>query len=355
MTTTWKFSRRSFLKSTGSAVAAVAAAGVGAPAILHAQTATLRTTAWGGKWGEVMKGQIIPLFEKEFKCKVETDSAFPYYPKLQATPKNAPLYDVLHTNTSEQWQAVVEGLVEPKLDAKAIPNLADVYAYAVSDKICGVSAFTSAIGFGYRTDKGLAEPKSWKDLANPKFAGARGSYIIPINSLGQMHLMMLGKIYGKGLTDLDAAYKALEQLKPIKTYDFTGGMEKALLSAEVNIGVLHDSGIYRYEGQNQPIAFAAPSEGVLSLEQVWNITPGTKVRELANAYIDFILRPDIQKPLSEAVWYSPSNKKVKLDPKYDAKLYNTEAKVAQLIQVDWKWYNERKDDIDARVTRILRG
>ena len=46
-------------------------------------------------------------------------------------------------------------------------------------------------------------------------------------------------------------------------HDFTGGMEKALLSAEVNIGVLHDSGIYRYDGQNQPIEFAAPSEGVL--------------------------------------------------------------------------------------------
>ena len=89
--------------------ARAAAARIGAPAVLHAQTATLKTTAWGGKWGEVMKGQIIPAFEKEFKCKVETDSAFPYYPKLQATPKNAPLYDVLHTNTSEQWQAVVEG------------------------------------------------------------------------------------------------------------------------------------------------------------------------------------------------------------------------------------------------------
>lgn len=344
-------SRRTVLK--GASAATVAA--VAAPTILHAQTATLKTTAWGGKWGEVMKGQVIPAFEKEFKCKVETDSAFPYYPKLQATPKNAPLYDVLHTNTSEQWQAVVEGLVEPKLDAKAIPNLADMYPYAVSDKICGVSAFTSAIGFGYRTDKGLAAPTSWKDLADPKFAGVRGSYIIPVNSLGQMHLMMLGKLYGKGLTDLDAAYKALEQLKPIKMYDFTGGMEKALLSAEVNIGVLHDSGIYRYDGQNQPIAFAAPSEGVLSLEQVWNITPGTKVRELANAYINYILRPDVQKTLAEAVWYSPSNKKVKLDPKYDAKLYNTEAKVAQLIQVDWKWYNERKDDIDARVTKILKG
>jgi putative spermidine/putrescine transport system substrate-binding protein len=250
---------------------------------------------------------------------------------------------------------VVEGLVEPKLDVKNVPNLADVYPYAVSDKIVGVCAFTSAIGFGYRTDKGFPAPKSWKDLADPKHAGTRGSYIIPVNSLGQMHLMMLGKIYGKGLNDLDAAYKALEQLKPIKMYDFTGGMEKALLSGEVNIGVLHDSGIYRYDGQNQPIEFAAPSEGVLSLEQVWTVTPGSKVKELAYAYVDFILRPDVQKPLCEAVWYSPANRKVKLDAKYDAKLFNTEAKVAQLIQVDWKWYNERKDDVDARVTRILRG
>jgi len=349
---TTKLTRRAFIKAAG---AGAGAAVIGAPAILHAQTATLKTTAWGGKWGEVMKGQIIPAFEKEFKCKVETDSAFPYYPKLQATPKSAPLYDVLHTNTSEQWQAVEAGLVEAKLDPKKIPNLKDVYPYAVSDKIVGVSAFTSAIGFGYRTDKGIAKPTSWRDLADPKFAGARGSYIIPINSIGQMHLMMLGKVYGKGLTDLDAAFKALEQLKPIKMYDFTGQMEKALLSAEVTIGVLHDSGIYRYDGQNQPIDFAAPQEGVLALEQVWNVTPGSKVKELAYAYIDFILRPDIQKPLAEAVWYSPSNKKVKLDPKYDAKLYNTEAKVAQLIQVDWKWYNARKDQIDARVARILKG
>ena len=101
--TRWKLSRRTFLQGTA------AAAVIGAPAV-HAQTTVLKTTAWGGKWGEVMKGQIIPAFEKEFKCKVETDAAFPYYPKLQATPKNAPLYDVLHTNTSEQWQAAIEGL-----------------------------------------------------------------------------------------------------------------------------------------------------------------------------------------------------------------------------------------------------
>lgn len=346
-------SRRQALR-TGAGLAA--AATLGAPAILHAQTKTLKITTWGGKWGDVMKSTVLPAFEKEFKCTVQADQAFPFVPKLQASPRNDPIYDVLHTNSNEQWSSLSEGLVMPKITAKEVPNVANVYPYAVSDKIVGVTIFTSAIGLGYRTDKGLTKPTSWKDLADPKLAGARGGYLIPVNSLGQAHLMMLGKIYGKGLTDLDAAYKALEALKPIKLVDFTGQMEKMLLSAEVSMGIIHDSGVYRYEGTNaQPVDFASPSEGVLALEQVLNVTPGSKVKELAFGYIDYMLRPDVQKLLGEAVWYSPANRTVKLDPKHDEKLLTTEAKVATLIQPDWKWYNSHKEDIDARVTKILRG
>ncbi|MBR2814451.1 MAG: extracellular solute-binding protein [Reyranella sp.] len=346
-------SRRQALR-TGAGLAA--AATLGAPAILHAQTKTLKITTWGGKWGDIMKSTVLPAFEKEFKCTVQADQAFPFVPKLQASPRNDPIYDVLHTNSNEQWNSLTEGLVMPKITVKEVPNVADVYPYAVSDKIVGVTIFTSAIGLGFRTDKGLTKPTSWKDFADPKLAGQRGGYLIPVNSLGQAHLMMLGKIYGKGFTDLDAAYKALEALKPIKLVDFTGQMEKMLLSAEVSMGIIHDSGVYRYEGANaQPVDFASPTEGVLALEQVLNVTPGSKVKELAFGYIDYMLRPDVQKLLGEAVWYSPANRKVKLDAKHDEKLLTTEAKVATLIQLDWKWYNAQKEDIDARVTKILRG
>ena len=348
---------RKSLPSRRQVLVAGAATGamIAAPPVLRAQATTLKITTWGGKWGDMMKATVLPAFEKEFKCTVSADQAFPYVPKLQASPRNDPLYDVLHTNSNEQWNSLTEGLVMDKITAKEVPNVADVYPYAVSDKIVGVTIFTSAIGLGYRTDKGLAKPTSWKDLADPKLAGVRGSYIIPVNSLGQCHLMMLGKIYGKGLTDLDAAYKALEQLKPIKLVDFTGQMEKLLLSGEVSMAVIHDSGVYRYDGQNQPVDFAGPSEGVLALEQVLNVTPGSKAKELAFAYIDYMLRPDVQKMLAEGVWYSPANKKVKLDARYDEKLLTTEAKVATLIQPDWKWYNARKEDIDARVTKILKS
>lgn len=346
MTTT--FSRRTLLAGTGLAVLA-------APHIARAQAATLRITTWGGKWGDVMKGEVLPAFERETKCKVEADQAFPYLPKLAASPPSAPIYDVLHANSNEQWSALEQGLVMDKLTVKEVPNIKDVYPYAVSDRIAGVTIFTSAIGLGYRTDKGLPQPTSWKDLADPRYAGQRGAYQIPVNSLGQAHLLLLGKLYGKGYEDLDAAYKALEALKPIKLVDFTGQMEKMLLSGEVTAAVIHDSGILRYADQKPPTEFAAPSEGVLSLEQVLNVTPGSKVKELAFAFCDYMLRPDVQKRLAEAVWYSPANRTVTLDKVYADRLYITPEKVATLIQVDWKWYNSRKDAIDARVARIMRA
>ena len=344
-------SRRSLL----AASAALGAGLIAAPRVARADAAVLNITGWGGKWGDVMSAELVPAFEKEFSCKLKTDTALPFLPKLQARSRSAPIYDVLHTNSNEQWAAVEMGLVEPKIDPKLVPNIADVYPYAVSDKIAGVCIFTSAIGLGMRTDKGYSGVSSWKELWDAKYNGVRGGYVIPVNSLGQAFVMMCGTLYGKGQTDLDAAYAALEKLKPIKLVDFTGAMEKMFLSGEVGLGVIHDSGIYRYDGQNQPIDFVTPSEGVLSLEQVLTVTPGSKVKELAHAYVNYMLRPEVQKRLAETVWYSPANRKVQLDGKYDAKLLTTPDKVAKLIQVDWKWYNEHKDAIDSRVARIFRA
>lgn len=61
-----------------------------------------------------------------------------------------PIYDVLHTNNNEQWSAAEMGLIEPEIAADQVPNMADLYDYAKSDKVAGVVMFTSAIGLGYR-------------------------------------------------------------------------------------------------------------------------------------------------------------------------------------------------------------
>ncbi len=166
-------SRRKALRA-GAGLAAIGA--LGAPAIAHAETKTLKITTWGGKWGDIMKATVLPAFEKEFKCTVSADQAFPLHAEVADQPEERPALRRPAHQLQQQWNMVTEGLVMDKITAKEVPNVADVYPYAVSDKIVGVSIFTSAIGLGFRTDKGLAKPTSWKDLADPGLAGVRGSY-----------------------------------------------------------------------------------------------------------------------------------------------------------------------------------
>jgi putative spermidine/putrescine transport system substrate-binding protein len=343
------FSRRRFIQTTGAAAAGTLAF----PFVARGAEPVLRITGWGGKWGEMVRAHVYPEFEKEHKCKLETDTAFPFVPKLLAGSKSKPVYDLLHANSNEQWLAAQAGFVEEKLDPKQVPNIRDVYAYAVSDKIVGVSIFTSAIGLGYRTDKVATPPASWKELWEAKYANLRATYIVPQNSLGSCLLLMAGQLYGKGLQDLDAAFKAMAELKPIKLVDFTGTMEKAFLSAEVHIGVIHDSGIWRHLVNKPPLNWVAPREGVLALEQVYSVTRGTDKKELAYAFINHMLSPKIQKLMSEEMYYSPSSRKVTLSPDHQARLFATEEKVKQLIQVDWKWFNANQEQIAIRFNKLF--
>jgi putative spermidine/putrescine transport system substrate-binding protein len=344
-----RFNRRDILKGAASTLVALAA-----PSLVMAQTSTLRITSWGGAWGSFMKNTLIPQFESEFKCRVEVDQAVPFLPKLLSGTKSKPIYDVYFSNPNEQWIGFERGYLGGHLTTREVPNIVDLFPYAYSDKMVGVAAFNTAIGLGYRTDRATVAPASWKDYGLPVFNGRRGNYPISFNTLAQSHLMMLGKVYGSGLTDLETAYAQLAKLKPLKLADFTGQMEQSLVNGEVDIAVIDDRSIY-VQPESAKVGFSAPREGILSLEHVFNITTGTPVKELALSLINFMLRPQVQKAMAETVFFSPTNRKANLLPKYDDKLLTTEEKVSKLIQVDWQWYNARKSEVDDRVSRIMLG
>lgn len=342
--------RRTLLGATAAAAGTLAA-----PALVGAQSAnTLRITGWGGRWGEVMRQDVIPAFEQQHNCRVEVDTAFPFVPKLMASPRGRPVYDVLHTNSNEQWSVFERGLVEQRPDLSKIPNAQHIYPYAISDSIVGVVILTSAVGLAWRRDQVQQPPTSWKDLWDERFAGSRGAYVIPSNSLGQALFMMSGKLYGSGFQDLDAAFRAMERLRPVRLFDFTGGIENAMLSGELSIGVLHDTAVYRHT-ERVPVEFLSPPEGVIALEQVLSVTRGTQMTELAHAWIDYMLSKPVQEKMSTEVWYSPVRNDITLPEAYRGKLLTTPEQVATLIQMPWQWYNRQKGRIDDRVNRIFRG
>lgn len=339
--------RRTLLAATAGTLAM--------PALVGAQEAnTLRITGWGGAWGTMMRETFIPAFEKSHNCRVEVDTAFPFVPKLLASPRGRPIYDILHTNTNEQWKVYEQGLVERRPDLAKIPNAKNIHAYATSDEMVGVAIFTSAIGLAWRRDKVAKGPVGWGDFWDASYSGQRGSYLIPANSLGQSLFMMAGKVFGKGYQDLDASFRAMEKMKPVRLYDFTGGIENAMLSGELGIGVLHDTAAYRHTDK-VPVEFTAPSEGVMALEQVLSVTKGTQKSELAHEWINYMLGKEIQQRMGEELWYSPVRNDLVLGEKYKGKLLTTPEQVKTLIQLPWNWYNQNKDRIDDRVNRIFRG
>jgi putative spermidine/putrescine transport system substrate-binding protein len=361
---TRKTTRRSVI-AKGSKLFGAGALGAGmlgarqAPfAIAKQEPETLRITGWGGGWETLMHETVYPPFEEEYNVKIETDTAFPFPPKLLSSPKDDPIYDVLHSNTNEVQKAYDAGYLVDRSEytASNVPNVADLYDYAHSDRLPGIAAFTSAVGLGYRTDADLPELTSWKDFWNPELGSDKASYVIT-NSLGSMLLMMAGDLYGSGYQDLDAAFEAMEKLKPVKLQDFTGTMENVLLSGEANVGVIHDSGIYRHFNDDPvpPIDWVAPEEGTPALEQVLSVTAGSKKKELAYAYINHMLSADVQKAVGEAILYGLANSKVQLAEEFSGKVVDTPEKAAQLIQFDWQWYNENEDEIVLRFNRAMRG
>jgi putative spermidine/putrescine transport system substrate-binding protein len=262
---------------------------------------------------------------------------------------------VLHTNSNEQWSVYTQGLVERRPDMALLPNARHIHAYAISDQIVGIVFLTSAIGLSYRRDRLQgAPPASWKDLWDARFANSRGSYVIPANSLGQALFMMAGRLYGSGFQDLNASFAAMERLRPVRLFDFTGGIENAMLSGELTIGVLHDTAVYRNQDR-VPVEFCMPSEGIIALEQVLSVTRGTQMSALAHQWIDHMLSTDVQRKMSEEVWYSPVRNDITLGERYRGKLLTTPEDVARLIQMPWQWYNERKEQVDDRVNRIFRN
>src|SRR5919199_3409590 len=270
----------------GAPAAATSAPAASGPAVKGGEPTVLKVTGWGGGWETLMKDTVYPMFEQQYNVKIETDTAFPFPPKLLASPKDKPIYDVLHSNTNEVQKAYDAGFLEKQsaYTTANIPNLADAYDYAKAESLPGIAAFTSAIGIGFRTDKGLKPISSWNDLWDQSLGGEKAAYVIT-NNLAMTLLMLAGKLFGSGYQDLDAAFKAMEQLKPVKLVDFTGTMEKVLLSGEVKVGVIHDSGVYRHANDDPvpPLDWVAPSEGTPALEQVFSVTSGSSKKELAFA------------------------------------------------------------------------
>jgi putative spermidine/putrescine transport system substrate-binding protein len=294
---------------------------------------TLVVTGYGGRWSEVMKRALVEPFERKHNVKIEivTGITTEWVAKLMAAGPDNPPFDVIVGNEPPLPLPRERGFFDKRNEAAA-PNITTVYPKAlVADS--AVVLFWSRIGLAYRTDLVKLKPQSWKDLWNEEFAGRRGTYTIT-NTLGINFLFMANKVFGREFFDMDAGLAAVKRLQP-KIVDFTGTMEKLLEQKEVAIAVLHDGSAWDLAKRGLPIDWVAPAEGVPILDQVAQVTRGSKHKELAWKLIDAYLSPEVQLAFATELFFSPTNRSVKLPAEVAGKIISGPKDVDRLIIFDW--------------------
>jgi putative spermidine/putrescine transport system substrate-binding protein len=317
---------------------------------------TLVVTSYGGSWETFLREQILPDFEAATGATVELAVGLSrdWMANLRAAGRQDPPYDVVIAN--ETW--ISSGRLENRfvaLPEAKIPNLALVAPSLRMPDDVGVLGLLNPLGIAYRTDLVTTPPASWLDLWNDEYRGNVGIYNIS-NSAAPMFVMMLALIENGDYKNYGSSFAKIQSLAPFKQTDFSGDMENLLVQGEVHVGILDSPAAARLKQQGIALEFVIPSEGMFMFEQNMNVTAGSRVQDLAFAFIDYMLSTDVQAKWAASYYVTPANVEVVIDGDLAALIPVTADRVSEIKQWDWLWLNSGpREDMVNRWNREIRG
>ncbi len=322
--------------------AGLAAALFAAPA--YAQTKTF-TISWWGFNGEKLNQFIIEPFKQKCGCDVvfETGNNADRLNKIKI--RNGAGVDLAYFTDAYSQIGIKEGLFQP-LDRAKIPNLAGIYEMARAPQGEYGPAYTiGRVGIIYDSAKVKNPITAWSDLWKEEF---KGQLSLPniTTTAGPMVVMLAGGHAGvDAFADADAAFKAVEALKPnvVKNYNTGSELVNLFSTGEISAAIAQDFTLAQIQAAVPTAVWAELSDGAVATLNTVNIPKGAAEVELAHEFINFILDPALQQTLAENGVDAPVATAVKLTPD-QAKMWTYGADmVAGLKRVDYEKMNAAKD------------
>ncbi|WP_293868643.1 ABC transporter substrate-binding protein [uncultured Alsobacter sp.] len=308
---TFRLNRRSFVAGAGALTA-----GLAAPSILRAQAKELVVGAASSQktWSEEI---MIPAFEKKYGVKVifEGTRSLVNLEKMQKNKGNQYL-SVVQMDDPVMIIAVAEGLLDP-ITAARVPNSANLKPGVTHMDGMWVNYLQPWVGIAYNKEKVPTAPTSWADVFDPKY---KGRIILPSlqNTEGVLNLFLAsylktGKPMAEAQLDINSAFAKMAELKPnvLMSYTQEGQAYNLLEQGEAYMvmGAISSVALAR-KSKGAPIELAAPKEGTFSMPSGIALVKGGPQPELAAAYIDMLLSPEIQEKVTQATFALPTNGKV---------------------------------------------
>jgi putative spermidine/putrescine transport system substrate-binding protein len=222
-------------------------------------------------------------------------------------------FDLFAVNTAQLQRYLDLGLVAP-YDLDKVPNqketlprfqdLSTVKGVMRDGKVYGIPYAFDSIGLIYDTDKVKTPPDSWTALWDPQYEGKvlaydNGEHNFTVTAL----TMGIEDPYQLSEEQLKEAEQKLVDLKHNVLSFYTTADEALQLYQHNDVDL-----IFANYGQQQVkamqdagahIAYINPKEGAPAWLDTWAMTTGVQDKELAEAWVNFVLQKKIGQQLSE--------------------------------------------------------
>lgn len=321
----------------------------------RAEDKILYVGSYGGSYETIMKQQVIPPFEKATGVHVDyvSGNSSETLAKIQAQRGHEDL-DLAIIDDGPMYQAKALGLcakLKPGANAADIYDLARMGDDAVATGVVAVGLAYDARAF---EKAGWKPPASWADLVDKKF---ERKVAIPgiDNTYGLVALLMYAKQNGGGTDQIDPGFTYLaKQVAPnVRAFESSPGrMSELFQSGEVSLAIWGSGRVNALADTGFPIKFVYPKEGAAALLIAACVVNGAPHEAAAQAFLDYLLSPDVQKLLA-AAGNGPVNKKVQLAPDLAARLPYGPEEISKLVAFDWSKINPKRDEWTKRWNREI--
>ena len=266
-------------------------------------------------WSEYMPQEILDGFEEETGISVNYttfDSNEAMYAKLKLLDDSSQ-YDLAIPSTYYVEKMAKEGLLQ-ELDKSKLSNFKNLDTSFTNTKVDPENKYSipymwGSTGLAINGDSvDPATVNSWNDLWDPKYKGQ----VMLTNDLREVFGMSLLTLGFSGNStnpdEIEAAYNKLTTLMPnVKTFN-SDATRMPYIEGETSLGMTwNGEAVMANDEGLTSLVYKYPKEGAILWMDNFVIPKNAKQVDAAHKFIDYLLRPENAKIVSEEIGYASPN------------------------------------------------
>ena len=207
------------------------------------------------------------------------------------------------------YQADALGFCAPMKQSPVLDNVYDIAKLGPNSIGIGFVATGFTYNTEYFAEKGWNPPSSWEDLKDEKYSQILT--IPPISNTYGLHtLVMMARLNGGGENNIDPGFEVMaDEVAPnVLVFEPSSGKASELFqSKEVVLSIWGSGRTKSLADTGFPAKFSYPKEGAVALMLAACPVVDSNAPEEAAAFIDYLLDPEIQVRLADAMGSGPVN------------------------------------------------